>query len=177
MAMSPSRRSVALVIAVLLTASAAACTPTPEPTPTPTGFASEDEAFAAAEATYRAYIDALNARNAGDKDADPKIFTTGEALEAETSSEKNMTSRGLHIAGKTSLVDFQPQEYRVTNDGPEVLAEACLDASESTVVNEQNEDVTPDDFEPVYVLAVGFTSVNNAFMISETSLARQGDCR
>lgn len=49
----------AIVIAVLA-CSLAACTPEPAPSPTPTGFASEEEAFAAAEATYRAYVDALN---------------------------------------------------------------------------------------------------------------------
>ena len=38
------------------------CAPSSEPTPTPTGFASEAEAFEAAEATYRAYVDATNAQ-------------------------------------------------------------------------------------------------------------------
>ena len=33
----------------------------PVPHRHPTGFASEEDAFAAAEATYRAYVDALNA--------------------------------------------------------------------------------------------------------------------
>ena len=45
------------MLAVLM--SGCAADPSVEPTPTPT-FANEDEAFAAAEATYRAYVDALN---------------------------------------------------------------------------------------------------------------------
>ena len=57
-----ARRTAGLLIALAIATTVSACTPEPAPTPTPTGFASEDEAFRAAEETYRAYVDALNAR-------------------------------------------------------------------------------------------------------------------
>ncbi len=51
-------RMTALVLAAV---TLSACAPTPTPSPTPTAaFASEEEAFAAAEEVYRAYIAASN---------------------------------------------------------------------------------------------------------------------
>src|SRR5688500_5990965 len=55
-----SRRSVALAAPALVTGLLAGCAGDPEPAETTHGFASEEEAFAAAEETYRAYVDALN---------------------------------------------------------------------------------------------------------------------
>lgn len=78
---------VAVAIAVLLTA----CTPQPGPSPSPstTGFANEEEAFAAAEATYRAYVDALNARREDpESPVDPRSFLSGHALEADIESQR-----------------------------------------------------------------------------------------
>ncbi|HOQ22628.1 MAG TPA: hypothetical protein PLN62_09415, partial [Microbacterium sp.] len=64
---SRMRRTFPAVGAALLAlALVTGCAPEPAPTPTPTGFASDDEAFAAAEATYRAYVDALNAVDLSD---------------------------------------------------------------------------------------------------------------
>ncbi|MET0860918.1 MAG: hypothetical protein ABW091_07810, partial [Microbacterium sp.] len=70
--------SVALVLA---SAALSGCTPQPAPTPTPTGFATEDEAFAAAEETYRAYVDALNQVDLSDPETFEPVYawTTGEA--------------------------------------------------------------------------------------------------
>jgi ABC-type oligopeptide transport system substrate-binding subunit len=59
------RRFAAATLALAL-ALTTACAPDPAPTPSPTGFASQEEAFAAAEATYRAYVDALNAVDLAD---------------------------------------------------------------------------------------------------------------
>ena len=79
----------ATTAAVLLAASVVALTgclgSAPDPTPTPTAvFTSEEEAFAAAEETYRAYIDAVNARRADPRsEPDPQSFLIGEAQEAD----------------------------------------------------------------------------------------------
>lgn len=69
--------AVGAVLAVVLVSG---CTPTPEPTPTPTGFANEEEAFRAAEETYRAYVDALNEVDLADPATFEPLFvwTTGE---------------------------------------------------------------------------------------------------
>lgn len=58
--MSPTALRMLAVLALGVSA-LSACAPAPEPTPTPSpAFASEEEAFAAAEATFAEYVDALN---------------------------------------------------------------------------------------------------------------------
>ncbi len=73
--------SLALVIAV-----ATGCRPEPEPSPSGPAFATEAEAFAAAEETYRAYVDALNQVDL----SDPETF---EAVYAWTTGDANANER------------------------------------------------------------------------------------
>lgn len=85
------------------------CTPESEPTPLPlptaTGFASDAEAFAAAEATYRAYVDALNEVDL----ADPATFhalytlTTGEGRDSARSEFQQMHMDGWTVRGESKV--------------------------------------------------------------------------
>lgn len=132
--------------AIALGALLAGCTPPAvDPSPTPTGFASEEEAFAAAEATYRAYVDALNEVDL----ADPATFEPVYALlegDALASSKKELT--GLHAdsltkTGPTLLVaitsaDFDP-------DSGELIADVCLDVSQVDVRTEDDTSVVPEE--------------------------------
>ena len=92
-------RVIAATLALALVAGMAACQPEPQPTPGGPVFATEEEAFAAAEETYRAYVDALNQVDL----SDPETF---EAVYAWTTGELNATtgktlSRGMHAEGVT----------------------------------------------------------------------------
>ena len=115
-----------LALALLL----GGCTPEPAPEPTPTPpFASEEEAFAAAEATYRAYVDALNQVDLSDPETFEPVFgwTTGEANAGERKSLSQMHADGWSVSGRTSVVgarlaDFSPK------DGEVELA-VCADVS------------------------------------------------
>ena len=75
-----SRRFVALAALTLVTGLLAGCVGDPGPVETTPGFASEEEAFAAAEETYRAYVDALNQVDLSDPETFEPVFawTTGE---------------------------------------------------------------------------------------------------
>ena len=77
-----SRLAPAALVLALVTGVATGCfaQPDPEPESTPL-FASEDEAFAAAEETYRQYVDALNQVDLSDPETfeDVYAWTTGEA--------------------------------------------------------------------------------------------------
>ena len=70
----------------------------PEPTPSPSGpvFANEEEAFAAAEETYRAYVDALNQVDLSDPQTFEAVYawTTGEANASEREGCLSQMSRG-----------------------------------------------------------------------------------
>lgn len=170
------RRPLALVAAIVGAISLAGCVPEPAPTRTPTGFASEEEAFAAAEETYRAYIEALNARNAGDEEADPKDFVTGEALDAEIQSQETLEESGRTISGETTVRSFVPKSFETISDAISVSADVCLDASKSSVLDAEGNDVTPEDVVPIYVLEVTFSSAGEELKITTTDLKSQGSC-
>lgn len=96
--MSPRFAVLTLVlVAGLLTA----CAPEPAPTPTPTGFATEAEAFAAAEETYRAYVDALNEVDLSDPATFEPVFawTTGELNSVDRRSLSEYHAEGYAVEG------------------------------------------------------------------------------
>ncbi len=105
----------------------------PEPTPTPT-LTSEAEAFAAAEATYRAYVDALNQVDLADPETFEAVYawTTGEANAADRKLFAQMHADGQVVSGQSQLKKFFPT--RVSEDSS-VGADVCLDVSEIDVHN------------------------------------------
>ena len=78
---------VTLALAIVL-GMATGCQPEPEPSPTGPVFATEEEAFAAAEETYRAYVDALNQVDLSDPETFEAVYawTTGDANAGERTS-------------------------------------------------------------------------------------------
>lgn len=115
-------------------------TPAPDPTPTPTGFATEVEAFAAAEATYRAYIDALNNVDLSDPATfEPVYELTAEAAGSqERESLSEMHANGWVKSGPTSVVslDFEADESLA-----EIVLHACLDVSSVSVTDASGKSV------------------------------------
>lgn len=149
---------------------------TPEPTPTPTAaFASEEEAFAAAEETYRAYVAASNARRADPlSDPDPQSFLVGEALEADLESLREFDELGIHLEGTTRIAAIE----RVTADPRtgDVEIEACYDVTDSRVVNEAGVDVTIADRDPTILLSVHLAHVDDEIAIERMSAVEGGAC-
>lgn len=141
---SPVRIAAAVLALLGLTACSPAPQPTPSPTPTPL-FASEDEAFAAAEATYREYNDALNQVDF----ATPKTFDAVFALlsgDAEKSTRKSFSefhaerlqSVGAIMFDSFTLVSADPQHG-------EVRANVCVDVSGVDVLDESGTSITSAD--------------------------------
>ncbi|MES2866748.1 hypothetical protein [Microbacterium sp. KRD172] len=125
-----------LALLALAASTLSACTPTPEPTPTPTAaFASEEEAFAAAEEVYRAYNDALSQVDTSDPDTFEPLYalTTGGVNEADRESFSKMHAEGYVVSGKTQVIDFKGISASPERD--EVVAITCLDVSDVAVVN------------------------------------------
>lgn len=106
------------------------CTPPPAPEPTPT-FAGEEEAFAAAEATYRAYVDALNAVDLSDPETfeDVYAWTTGDANAGIRKSFSEMHADGLTVSGTTVATLIQPRQAGGAGNESVELA-VCLDVSD-----------------------------------------------
>lgn len=119
-----------------------ACTPTPAPRPTPTGFASAEEAFAAAEATYRAYVDALNSQRAMEESLpDPSTFLTGDALAAEVAATEALAARSMRLDGPTRVQSVR----HIQADALSADVGICLDASLTRVIDDDGRDRTPSD--------------------------------
>src|SRR5690606_21861877 len=107
--------------------------PTPEPTPTPTptaAFASEEEAFAAAEDTYRRYTDALSQVDFAQSTTFENVFMwlveDAESASRETFSE--LSAEQLTVTGTTTFSDFEGVE--VDLESGQVDAVLCLDVSD-----------------------------------------------
>ena len=120
----PARILVVAVFAALM--SGCAAEPVPDPTPTPT-FASEAEAFAAAEATYRAYVDALNQVDLADPETFEAVYawTTGDFNASERESLSTMHANGWTVRGASEIARLEPIEMR---NGHPVIG-SCLDVS------------------------------------------------
>lgn len=142
----PFRITAAAAVVALVIVAATGCTSPPSPTsiPTPT-FTSADQAYAAAEKTYRAYVDALN-----DVDlSDPKTFeavyawTTGEALEALKRSLTSMHSEGWTVSGNSVITEAIGAENDTDLHSVDLLT--CLDVSQVSVVDPSGKSVVDAD--------------------------------
>ena len=132
------RRSVLLRILATLVAAAplAACGPAPGATPPPTAAgASEGEAFAAAEETYRAYTDALNAVEF----SAPRTFEPVYVLlsgSSETSTRKAFSE--FHAANVQTRGDTRYELFRGKSADlrtGRITATVCLDVSQVEVLD------------------------------------------
>lgn len=115
--------------------------PTPSSTPV---FASEEEALAAAEEAYAAYLEMSNLIGS-EGGVDPERiapFVTEERLTLELSGFERLRQSGLHTAGRTSFKFSELQQF--DENGGEVVGYACWDGSDVRVLNSNDVDVTPE---------------------------------
>lgn len=153
------------------------CVPqsTPEPTPTPL-FASEAEAFAAAEDVYRAYNDALNVRLGGGVASDPHSFLTGLALEADIDAQNLFQSSGVRAVGTTALSSFRGLEASIETANPVIVAHVCIDVSQLRVVDANGRDVTPADRGDIVAQTVKLFHVGQDLKIADEASAEESSC-
>lgn len=152
--------------------------PTPEPTPRPTGvFSSEEEAFAAAEETYRAYIDAANAVDLAEPATFDPMFalTTGELSADARKTFSQMHADGWVVAGRTEIALSEPLD--VTPDFAVVELAICQDVSDVTVVDSAgNSVVAPDrpDIQSLRATLVADRTAPTGYLVQEVE-GREGE--
>ncbi|MEN2741180.1 hypothetical protein ABCS02_25635 [Microbacterium sp. X-17] len=159
------RRASALALAALTLAAVAlaGCTPVPSPTPTPApSFASDAEAFAAAEATYRAYVDALNRVDLADPPTFEDVYswTTGDANAEDRRSFSRMHADGLTVRGDSAVDLFERRP-----DTP-LSASVCLDVSRVELFDSSGASAVDPDRGDVQRMKVSFEKSD----ISDTGL-------
>lgn len=152
-----------------------ACAPTPEPTPT-AAFATEEEAFAAAEETYREYLVAAAARADGDASADPEGFMSGDALESDLESQRKLLSQNLRISGASTIIDFNPVDARINGPVAVLVVDVCLDISASRLLDDNGIDRTPSERSSTGALSVEFTGDAENMLISRSSPTESSQC-
>lgn len=127
------RRTATLALAIGITLVGCA-SPATGPTPTPS-FADADAAYAAAEATYRAYVDALNAVELSDPTTFEDVFqwTTGDVNAADRETLSAYHAEGLTVSGDSVVQSITPVAAR---DGfSEVGLAVCLDVSHIAITD------------------------------------------
>lgn len=172
-----SPRYPAAILALAVACALGGCAPAPEPSPTPTpAFASEEEAFAAAEEVYRAYNDAVNAERRGDEKADPRDFLIGLALEGDTDARRVLASEGVTISGDGEVAEFTPLQAEFESGTVSIQVMVCLDVSGTAVLDENGVDVTPPDRQSRVPLRVTLEDSDHQLMVSESTAEGSQAC-
>ncbi len=147
-----------MLTALTLTAALASCAPSATPTPTPseTGFASEAEAFAAAEETYRAYVDALNDVDLSDPATFEPVYAllVGEASEAARKSFSQMHSDGWKVTGSSKVILVSPTSSASPDESIDLAV--CVDVSDVSVEDADGTSLVEDrpDVQSLTVVAI-----------------------
>ena len=122
--------------------------PTLPPTPSATPiFASEEEALAAAEEAYAAYL-AMSNLIGSEGGVDPERIAplvTADRLEIELRGFETLRQSDLRLVGRTSFETIEVQRLELTPEDVEIVFYVCWDASGSRVMNDSGVDVTPPD--------------------------------
>lgn len=164
----------ALGLLALTAALMVGCSPEPKPSTTPTAaFASEEEAFAAAEETYRAYNEALNQLDSTDPDSVEVLFQfTSGAFEADDRETFSMLqAEGLTLAGDSEVIFF---EGATTQDHfSKAIALVCVDVSNVDVTNAAGESKVNPNRADINALDVTFVLDSGKMLID--SAIRVGD--
>jgi hypothetical protein len=161
-------RAAALTSALLLLVG---CAPDPSPSPTPTpAFASEEEAFAAAEATYRAYNEALNQVDFADTDTFEDVYAqlSGSAAESTREAFSQFHADHLRSIGTTRFDSFRPLSADLATG--KVDANVCSDVSDVEVLDASGASVVSEDRPSRQPLDVTFATRSDAASITISKL-------
>lgn len=149
--------------------------PAPAPTPTP-AFASEEEAFAAAEEVYRAYNDAANERRAGTPDADPQRFLTRGALEADIDTQNMLASNGLSAVGTATIDSVKHEASEFSSNTVTIRLTVCTDVSALSLLDGAGVNITPAERGSTVALAVVLVSDRASLLISDALPTEDDSC-
>jgi predicted small lipoprotein YifL len=159
--------TVAVLAAILVLSGCGRSDPLPTLPPTPSStpvFASEEEALAAAEDAYAAYLEVST--DIGESGgADPERiepFVTPDRMQTELRGAQTLQASGLRLVGASQFETIELQRVDTVGDETEVVFYACWDGSQSRVIDSSGADVTPSDRVDRLVLEIRTVTVNGA---------------
>lgn len=153
------------------------CTPTAEPTPTPSpAFSSEEEAFAAAEATYREFTRRLNEVDTSDPATFEPLYelSTGDFEKADRKAYSAMHAEGIKVEGETRILSFAAVESDATHNA--VAAVVCLDVSDVEVTDSNGVSQVAPGRPDVYALRVNFVNERGIYVIGSAQGESETEC-
>ena len=174
------RAAAAAIVLALALGMTTACQPDPAPSASGPIFANEEEAFAAAEETYRAYVDALNQVDLSDPETFEAVYawTTGEANANERTTLSQMHADGWLVSGSTAIAGFRGAKAELS-DPIRVKAVVCSDVSDVAVFDSNGQSVVSDQRPEVYALAVEFVesdSTSTGLAITASNAVEDASC-
>ena len=162
--------ALAIIISLMLggcVPSAPDASPTPEPSSTPV-FASEEEALAAAEEAYAAYV-AMSDLIFVEGGANAERMTavaTGAFLEATLSSFNEVQANGLHSTGGTVFRDVSLQSYSPDSLSADIVSVyVCEDISAVNVFDSAGQSIVSADRPDQTVFQVVFDLGNGGGLL------------
>ncbi|GAA5152088.1 hypothetical protein GCM10025768_19540 [Microbacterium pseudoresistens] len=153
------------------------CAATPDET-TPTSspvFASEDDAFAAAEVTYLEYMETFNSIDFTDEDtfAPHLDLTVGELRDEERKSLSEMHANGTQVTGAASVKWFRGLD--VYADGL-ISARVCTDVSQTELVDSSGRSLTSASRPTLVATEVSFVTSNGVLLLSDERPVEDESC-
>jgi hypothetical protein len=169
-----SRVAAATVAVAMVILVASGCQPEPAPSPSAAAFATEAEAFAAAEETYRAYVDALNQVDLSDPETFEAVYawTTGELNSSDRKNFSAWHADGYSKSGDARVGSVVGSRVRsVGGPAPEVDLDACYDVSDVTVVDSAGISVISPDRPDVQKLKISLVAADTPTQLALQSIA------
>lgn len=170
--------SPAAVVVLAALGCLAGCAPTPTPSPTPTAaFASEEEAYAAAEKVYRAYNDALNEVDPVDPATFEPLFvlTSGAFEAADRKFFSAMHADGHLISGDAVVLSVAGDS--ASTDYGQIALHVCLDVSAVKIVDANGASLVASTRPDVYALSVELVvQDDNRFTINASHRMEDETC-
>ncbi|WP_375384522.1 hypothetical protein [uncultured Microbacterium sp.] len=166
---------VALALAAVIMSG---CSGQPDPVASTPAFTSEEQAFAAAEQTYRNYVDALNQVDLSDPQTFEAVYswTTGDANAAARKSFTQMSADHWTVSGKSVASTVAP--ILAGDEWMDSVALAvCLNVSDVDVVDESGQSKVSATRGAVQSMRVSLTSSHASptrWLVS-TIEGREGD--
>lgn len=151
--------------------------PTPSSTPV---FASEEEALAAAEEAYSAYLEMSNLITSEGGVNPERIapFVSEDRLPDELEGFQTYSDLNIHTTGNDVYEIVELQRIDESDAGVEVVVYVCWDASAVRVLNADGADVTPPDRDVQDLLEVVLVTVDGGLpLVLDSDTAWQsGSC-
>lgn len=160
-----------------IAAALTACAPTPEQSPTPTTFfATEDEAYDAAEKTYRAYRRALNAVDTRDPATFERVYmyVRGDFANRDRENLNTMNTNGYNMSGDLSITAFRGVSVNEPMDS--ISADVCFDLEGADILDEFGNSILRADRPQQKSMRVIFAVVAGELRIVRANKAEEDVC-